>query len=140
MQFMLMLKADRDYEAGIPPDPRLLAAMNQFISEAARSGALIASDALKPSSAGTRVRLANGRLLVTEGPFAATRELVAGYAVLRFGSRLEAVEAAKRLLKLHEAILGQSFEGECEIRPIAERPDTAPTPDIEARIPALADR
>jgi hypothetical protein len=75
---------------------------------------------LLPSSAGARVRVAGGKLTVTDGPFAEAKELIGGYAILRASSKEEAIELGKDFMKLHADVLGSSYEGELEIRQMAE--------------------
>ena len=119
MRFMGLLKADKSSEAGVPPSPELLARMGKFIDEITRAGVLVASDGLKPSSFGTRVRLSDGNFTMTDGPFAETKELVASYALFEVPSKEEAIHWTKRFLE----VLG---EGECEIRPLFGPEDFGP--------------
>ena len=119
MRILGLLKADKDSEAGVPPTPELMTRMGKFMEEITRAGVLLATDGLQPSSKGTRVKLSDGKVLVTDGPFAETRELVASYAVLEVKSMAEGVEWTRRFL---EALGG----GECELRPIFEASDFAP--------------
>jgi hypothetical protein len=120
MKFMMMVKADKNHEAGAPPDPRLMAAVGKHAEEAARRGVLVETGGLLPSSAGARVRVAGGKLTVTDGPFAEAKELIGGYAILRASSKEEAIELGKDFMKLHADVLGPSYEGELEIRQMAE--------------------
>src|SRR3954467_8890804 len=82
MKFMLMMKANREYEAGQPPDAQLMAAMGPSVEELARRGVLVETGGLFPSVRGTRVSLANDTFTVTDGPFAETKELIGGYAIV----------------------------------------------------------
>src|SRR6266536_3553438 len=84
MRFMMIYKpADtKDMEAGVPPTQDEMAKMGAFIGELAQSGVLLATDGLQPSSKGARVRLAKGKLAVTDGPFTETKELIAGFAIV----------------------------------------------------------
>jgi hypothetical protein len=79
-----------------------------------------------PSSQGARLRLAGGRLTVTDGPFAEAKELIGGYAVIQAKSKEEAIELGKNFLKLHEEVLGLSYEGECEVRRMYDGSDVCP--------------
>ena len=116
MRFLGLLRADKDSEAGAPPSPELMARMGVFMEEVARAGVLQATDGLHPSAKGARIRLANGKFSVTDGPFTESKELVASYAILNVPSREEAIRWTKRFLE----VLGQ---GECEIRQIYEAED-----------------
>lgn len=111
MRFLGLLKADKDSEAGTPPSPELLERMGVFMEEVMKAGVIVASDGLQPSSKGKRVRLADGRVTVIDGPFTESKELVASYALMEVKSIEEAVYWTTRFLK----VLGG---GECEIRPI----------------------
>ena len=75
-----------------------------------------------PSSQGARLRLAGGKLTVTDGPFAEAKELIGGYAIVQAKSKEEAIELGKNFLKVHEEVLGLSYEGECEVRQMYDGP------------------
>jgi hypothetical protein len=117
MRFMMIYKpADtKDMEAGVPPAQDEMAKMGAFIGELAQSGVLLATDGLQPSSKGARVRLAKGKLTVTDGPFTETKELIAGFAIVQVKSKAEAIELAERFLKL-------AGDGESEIRLMHDMP------------------
>ena len=119
MRILGLLKADKESEAGAPPSKELIENMGHFIEEITKAGVLLASDGLQPSSKGTRVRLSEGKVTVTDGPFVETKELVASYALFQVNTMAEAIEWTTRFLK----VLG---EGECELRPIFEASDFAP--------------
>ena len=119
MRILGLLKADKHSEAGAPPTKELLENMGRFIEEITNAGVLLATDGLQPSSKGARVKLSEGKVTVTDGPFVETKELVASYAVFQVKSMPEAIEWTTRFLK----VLG---EGECELRPIFEASDFAP--------------
>ena len=116
MRFLGLLRADAESEAGVPPSPELLERMGKFIDEVTTAGVLVATDGLHPSAKGARVRLEGGKVMVTDGPFTESKELVASYAVLQVESKAEAVEWTTRFLQ----VLGK---GECEIRQIYEPSD-----------------
>jgi hypothetical protein len=117
MRFMMIYKpADvKDMEAGVPPSPKEFETMGAYISELARSGVLLLTDGLMPSSTGARVRLANGRHTVIDGPFTETKELIAGFAIIRVASKDEAIAHAKRFLEI-------AGDGETEIRQMHDAP------------------
>ena len=116
MRFMMMVKADRNYEAGVLPKPELLAAIGKLTDDMVKAGVLVQTGGLLPSSNGARVRVSRGTLSVTDGPFPETKELIGGYAIMEAASRDEAIQLGRRFMELHVAIIGPSYDGECEIR------------------------
>ena len=120
IRYLGLLKADRDSEAGKLPDEKLLAAMGAFLEEGLKAGTFLSGEGLQPSSKGARVRFNSNKRLVIDGPFAETKELVAGYAVLQYASKAEAIEWSKRFVAV-DAPGRYQFECECEMRPILER-------------------
>jgi len=116
MKFMLMMKANREFEAGAPPDAKLMAAMGPYVEQLARRGVLVETGGLFPSVRGTRVSLANDTFTVTDGPFAETKELIRGYAIVEVASKEEALQLTREFLQLHRDILGPGYVGESEIR------------------------
>ena len=113
MRVLGLLKADRESEAGAPPSPELMQRMGTFMEELEKSGVLVTTDGLMPSSYGARVKLSNGKFTVTDGPFTESKELVASYALLEVKSMEEALTWTRRFLE----VLGG---GECELRPIVD--------------------
>ena len=118
MRFMMIVKADPSYEAGGPPNPALLAAIGKLSAEMTNAGVLLQSGGLLPSSKGARVRASGGKMTVTDGPFAETKELVGGFAILEAGSKDEAIRLGKKFMQVHVDVLGQAYEGTLEIRPM----------------------
>lgn len=118
MRIMGLLRADKDSEAGVTPSPELLAELGKFFEEVNRAGVLLAGEGLHPSAKGKRVRLADGKVTVTDGPFTESKELVASYALFEVKSMDEAIEWTTRFLK----VLGG---GESELRPVFEASDFA---------------
>jgi hypothetical protein len=123
---MMLVKANKDYEAGAPPDPRLMAAIAKLGEEATARGQMIGAGGLLPSSQGVRIRAAGGKLSVIDGPFVETKELLGGYAIFELKSKKEAIESGKQFMQIHADILGPSYEGELEIRPMYEAPPQPP--------------
>jgi hypothetical protein len=111
MRFMVMSKATAASEAGTPPRTEDFAAVVAFNEELVKAGILLAADGLKPSSAGARVRFSGDERTVTDGPFAETKELLAGYWIIEVGSKEEAIEWFKRCPNT----MGEDWE--VEIRP-----------------------
>jgi hypothetical protein len=96
MRFMVMVKANKDSEAGVLPDEKLLADMGKFNEELAKAGVMLAGEGLQPSSKGARVRFSGAKRTVIDGPFAETKELVAGFWLWQVKSKEEAIEWVKR--------------------------------------------
>jgi hypothetical protein len=123
MKVMVMVKASAESEAGVMPSEQLLAEMGKFNEELARAGVLLAGEGLHPSSKGVRVRFSGSARSVIDGPFAETKELLAGFWLWRVGSMDEAVAWVKRCPCPHPT----SAEPEVEIRPLFEPEDFAPS-------------
>jgi hypothetical protein len=117
MRFMVLLKADKDTEAGVLPRTELLAAMGKYNEELVKAGVLVAGEGLQASSKGARVRFSGGKRTVIDGPFAETKELIAGYWILQAKSKAEAIEWVKRCPN------PLNGEAEIEIRQVFEADD-----------------
>jgi hypothetical protein len=124
---MILRKADKKTEAGVMPTQELLAVMGKYMEEMVNAGVLLAGDGLQPSSKGMRVRFSGGKAVVTDGPFAETKELLAGYCIIQVKSREEALDWVKRWPALDD-------DGtlELEVRPFFEADDFGPefTPEM----------
>jgi len=118
MRIMVIVKANKDSEAGILPSKEMLTAMGKFNEELVKAGMLLAADGLHPSSRGKRVRFSGGKKTVIDGPFAETKELVAGFWIWQVKSMEEAVEWVRRC---PDPMPGE--ESEIEIRRIFEAED-----------------
>jgi hypothetical protein len=127
MRFMMIVKANQESEAGIMPDEQLLAAMGKYNEELMKAGVLLDLAGLHPSSKGARIKFSGGKRTVIDGPFAETRELIAGYWLIQVKSRDEAIEWAKRVPAPH----GEGAEGQIEIRQVFELEDFRPSPAID---------
>jgi uncharacterized glyoxalase superfamily protein PhnB len=119
MRFMMIVKASKDSEAGVMPDDKLIEAMTKYNEELARAGVLLDLSGLHPSSKGARVKFSGGKTIVTDGPFAETKALIAGYWLIQVKSKQEAVEWARRIPAPH----GAGQEGEVELRQLFELDD-----------------
>jgi hypothetical protein len=131
---MVIIKATENSEAGKLPGEKLLTEMGRFNEELVKAGVMLGGDGLKPSSAGKRVKLAGGKRSVTDGPFAETKELIAGYWIWQVGSMDDALEWLRRC---PDPMPGE--ESEIEIRPLFEMEDfgdevTPELRDSEARM------
>jgi hypothetical protein len=129
-RYMGILKADKDTEAGVLPDEEFLAAMGAFMEEGVKSGVFLSGEGLQASSKSARVRFSGSRRMVIDGPFAETKELVAGYAILQFTSKAEALAWTKRFVQV-DAPGRLGAESECELRPIFEYEDFGPSEAVE---------
>ena len=140
MRVMVIIKANKESEAGIMPSEKLLTDMGKFNEELVNAGVMLEGEGLHPSSKAKRVKFSGGNRLVTDGPFAETRELIAGYWIWKVASMDEAVEWVKRIPFDPESVEG---DGEVEIRQIFEAEDFGAefTPELreqEDRIRAQA--
>jgi hypothetical protein len=124
---MMIVKANKDSEAGKMPSEELLSAMAKYNEELVNAGVLVDAAGLQSSTKGFRVRFSGGKPSVIDGPFAETRELVAGYWIINVKSRQEAVEWAKRVPAPH----GPSEECEIEVRQFFEMEDFAPSEAVD---------
>jgi len=117
MKFMVIVKANKDSEAGVMPSQELLTAMGNFNEELVKAGVMLAGEGLQPSSKGARVKFSGDKRTVVDGPFAETKELVAGFWLWQVRSKEEAIEWVKRCPNPMEG------ESEIEIRQIFEAED-----------------
>jgi len=116
MRFMIIVRATKDTEGGVLPKEEILAAMTTYHEELVKAGVLLDANGLQPSSLGFRVRWHAGQQTLVDGPFAETKELIAGYTVIQVKSRAEAREWAKRF----PAPFGEGRDGEIEVRQVYE--------------------
>jgi hypothetical protein len=135
MRVMVIVKASKESEAGVMPSEKLLAEMGKFNEELAKAGVMLAGEGLHPTSKGARVRFSANKRTVIDGPFAETKELVAGFWLWQVKSLEEAIEWVKRCPNPHNE------DSEIEIRPVFEADDFGAefTPELRAqedRIPA----
>jgi hypothetical protein len=127
MRVMVIVKASKESEAGQMPDAERLTEMGRFNEQLAQAGILLAGDGLKPSSAGVRVRFSGKSRTVIDGPFAETKELIAGYWIWQVRSMEEAIEWVRRCPNPHPS------DSEIEIRPVFEMEDFGEALTPEAR-------
>ena len=137
MRFMILVKASKDSEAGVLPTAELLTAMGKYNEELVKAGVLLAGEGLHPSSKGARVRFSGDKRTVVDGPFAETKELVAGFWIFQVKSKEEAIEWVKRcpnpMLEDSEIEIRQVFE-------MADFADSDPTGELRAKEEALRTR
>jgi len=130
IRYMGIVKADKNTEAGVMPNEKLLAAMGAFMEEGIKSGIYLSGEGLQPSSKGARIRYSGSNRTVIDGPFAETKELIGGYAILQFSSKAEAIEWTKRFVQVG-APGHLDAENECEIRPFFEFEEFGPSEAME---------
>jgi hypothetical protein len=127
MRFMIIVKATKDSEAGVMPGEGLIAEMAKYHEELAKAGMLLGASGLQASSKGWRIKYSGGKRTVVDGPFAETKELIAGYTFIQAKSRAEAVEWTKRFP--NPAIDGAACE--IEVRQLFELEDFGPSEAVE---------
>ena len=125
MRFMVIVKASEDSEAGRMPSEELLAAMAKFNEDMVKAGILLDAAGLQPSEKGARIRISGNKRTVIDGPFAETKELIAGYWIIQVKSMAEAIEWMRRCPNPHEQ------DGEIEIRQFFEIEDFGASPAVE---------
>ena len=116
---MRFLSIYKTVETNAPPSLEQMTRMGKLIEESMKAGGLIATEGCLPSASGARVRLSNGKVMVTDGPFTETKEVIGGFAILQANSKAEAIEMARQFLQV-------AGDGECEIREIFTAPGAAP--------------
>lgn len=129
MRFMVIIKASKDSEAGVLPSAELLAAMGRYNEELVKAGVLLAGEGLHPSSKGVRVRFSGDKRTVIDGPFAETKELVAGFWLIQVKSKEEAIEWVRRIPNPHDE------ETEIELRQVFSEEDFGP--ELAAQVPEV---
>ena len=130
MRFMVLIKADKNSEAGVLPDEKLLREMGNFNDELVNAGVMLAGEGLQPSSKGARVRFSGDKRTVIDGPFAETKELIAGFWIFKVNSLQEAIDWVKRAPNPFPGT-----ESEIEIRQVFELEDFGEelTPELRAQ-------
>jgi hypothetical protein len=128
MRFMIIVKADKNSEAGVLPDEKLLTEMTRYNEELVKAGVMLAGEGLQPSSKGARVRFSGSKRTVIDGPFSETKELIAGFWIFQVKSKEEAIEWVKRAPNPFPGT-----ESEIEIRQVFEQEDFGPalTPELK---------
>jgi hypothetical protein len=117
MRVIVMIRANKDTEAGVMPSEQLLTEMGKYNEELVKAGVMLAGEGLHPSSKGARVKSSKGKITVIDGPFTETKELICGFWIWQVKSLEEAIEWARRMPNPHDE------DGEVEIRPVFEAED-----------------
>ena len=116
MKYLTFIRHSESHRQSGPP-AALMEAMGKFVQKSLKDGTLVDTGGLLPSKDGVRVRLANGKITVTDGPFSEAKEVIGGYAILKADSKAEAVRIATEFMELHRKHWPE-FEGESEVRPM----------------------
>ena len=128
MRFMVIVKATKDSEAGVLPSAELLAEMGKYNEELVKAGVMLAGEGLHPSSKGVRVRFSGPNRMVIDGPFAETKELIAGFWLIQVKSKEEAIEWVKRIPNPHDE------ETEIEVRQVFDAEDFG---ELQEQVPEV---
>lgn len=118
MRYMMFI-VHKEHAKEVTPPQALHDAMGKFVGEELRSGRLVDTGGLQPTSAGTRIRSNNGHLIVTDGPFSEAKEVVGGYAIVQTTTHQEAMELATKFMELHR-VHWPAFDCTCEVRPLED--------------------
>ena len=116
MKYLTFIRTSESHRQSGPP-PALMEAMGKFIEKSLKDGTLVDTGGLLPSKEGIRVRLANGKISVTDGPFSESKEVIGGWAILKADSKADALRVATEFMELHRTYWPE-FEGESEVRPM----------------------
>ena len=131
MRYMTIVKGSENLAASGPPPAALVEAIEKRIEEAARKGTLVSFGGLHPTSSGARMRVTNGKIITTDGPFTEAKEVIGGFSILNVASKEEALEEARKFMELHR-VHWPKWEGEIEIRLMYEENDDVRASQIEA--------
>src|SRR3954463_8235803 len=132
MKFLMMIKHSEDYRSRLAPQA-LMDAMGPFVEDGFKRGVLKDTAGLAPTSEAFRVRSSGGQLRMTDGPFTESKEVVGGYAVVEVASKDEALKLAREFMELHR-VHWPEFDGECEVRAVAEMRQRARGSDLESMV------
>jgi hypothetical protein len=123
MRFMMIIKGNADYEAGVPPSPALMAGMGRLSEEMMKAGVVVANGGLLPSAHGARIALERGKRTVIDGPFAEAKEVIGGFAIIEARGRQEAIALAHRVIDVH--VDAGIKDMQMEIRPMFDAGECA---------------
>ena len=127
MRYMIIVKANKDSEAGVMPEEKLMTAMAEYHEKLTKAGVLVDASGLQATSKGFKIKYSGAKRTVVDGPFTEAKELIAGYTIINVKSKEEAVDWAKRYPNPH----GEGTEGEIEVRRFFELEDFAPSAAVE---------
>lgn len=130
MRYMVIVKGPENLAAAGPPPAPLFEEIGRLIEEGTKSGTIVSFGGLKPTSSGVRMRIANGKLTTTDGPFTESKEVIGGFTIYEVGSKEELLEEARKFMELHRRHWPK-WEGEIEIRLMYEAEDDVRATQIE---------
>lgn len=130
MRYMMIVSGTENLAASGPPPAALVEAIEKLTEEAVRKGTMVSFGGLKPTSSGARVRIANGKIITTDGPFTESKEVIGGFSIFNVASKEEALEEVRKFLELHR-VHWPKWEGEIEIREMYEEEDDVRASQIE---------
>jgi hypothetical protein len=130
MRYMIIVKGPENLAAFGPPPVALMEAIEKNIEEGMKKGTLVSFGGLHPTSSGTRMRLGNGKITTTDGPFTEAKEVIGGFSILNVASKEEALEEVRQFAELHRVHWPQ-WEGEIEVRQMFEQEDDVREAQIE---------
>jgi hypothetical protein len=130
MRHMLIVTGSENLAASGPPPAALFEEIDRLAQEGTRNGTLVSFGGLHPTSSGARIRLTNGKLITTDGPFAESKEVIGGFSIINVASREEALEQARTFMELHR-VHWPKWQGEVEIRQMYEEEDDVQAAQIE---------
>ena len=130
MRYMFIVSGSESFTESGPPPAALVEAIGTLCEEAIKQGRMVSFGGLKPTSTGARMRMANGKIVTTDGPFAESKEVIGGFSIYKVASKEEALEEARRFMELHHAHW-PTWQGEVEIRAMYEEEDDVRETQIE---------
>lgn len=130
MRYMFIVKGSENHAAAGTPPAELYEAVGKSIEEAARTGKLVSFGGLKPTSSGARVRITNGKVVTSDGPFTEAKEVIGGFSIYNFASKEEALDEVRKFMELHRRYWPK-WEGEVELREMFEEEDDVRAEQIE---------
>jgi hypothetical protein len=130
MRYMFIVKGSENLAASGPPPAALIEAVEKLGEEAAKNGKMVSFGGLQPTSSGARMRITNGKIVTTDGPFTESKEVIGGFSIFNLASKEEALEEARRFTELHR-VHWPKWEGEIEIRLMYEEEDDVRATQIE---------
>lgn len=131
MRYMIIVKGSESLAESGPPPAALFEAIERLSEEMSKNGTLVSFGGLHPTSSGARMRITNGKLVTTDGPFTEAKEVIGGFSIINVASREEAMEQARTFMELHR-VHWPSWQGEIEIRQLYEQEDDVAAVQIEA--------
>jgi hypothetical protein len=130
MRYMMIVRGSENFAASGPPPAALIEAIDRLGEEAAKKGTMVSFGGLKPTSSGARMRITNGKVITTDGPFTESKEVIGGFSIVNVASKEEALEEARKFMELHR-VHWPNWQGETEIRLMYEEDDDVQAAQIE---------